>query len=256
MNLVWMYFTFAEHVGVAAGQQTEEFVVLAAKFWGEFSAGFWIMIFSMVAALFILVVPRLLPDKPIPKPLFQKKMGIAFSGGAVAVAALMFGPGMFPELSVWADLSAIQVSLSNSLTRTIGWTLLIFLIFFAGLGFSRWLQRHPVAATVIASAFVLLGMWLERWNIIVPTMTHPRLIPYTTYTPTLTEWALTAASFALFCLMFLIFFRIFPAVSIWEIAEGKVIQKAESKIVIPPPEPSAVRKKTRRWGYKIRGRGG
>jgi len=73
---------------------------------------------------------------------------------------------------------------------------------------------------------------------VVPTVTHPRLIPYGFYTPTLTEWSLIAASFALFMLLFLLFFRLFPAVSIWEVAEGRVIEEARSRVHIPKPEPA------------------
>jgi hypothetical protein len=80
-------------------------------------------------------------------------------------------------------------------------------------------------------------------------MTHARLILYSTYAPTLTEWSLTAASFALFGLMFFVFFKLFPAVSIWEVTEGEVIEEALSKVVIPPPVPTET-KRLRRWGSK------
>ncbi len=253
MNAVWMYFTLAEHIGIAAGQQVEEFPVFASKLWGEFSTGFWVMIASMVIAFWVLVVPKMVPDRPRQAIVLQPRTGLAFSGGALAVAAMMFGPGLAPSLQIWADLSSANLSFNTPETRTLGWFLIIAGLAMAALGFSRWLKHRTVTASVIASFFVLLGMWLERWNIIVPTMTHPRLIPYTTYQPTLTEGALTAASFALFMLMFLLFFRFFPAVSIWEIAEGKVIQEAQSKIVIPPPEPSEVGKRLRRWGIRNRG---
>ena len=92
-------------------------------------------------------------------------------------------------------------------------------------------------------------MWLERWIIIIPTMTRPRLIEYSTYSPTITELSLMAASFALFGLLFLTFFKLFPAVSIWEVAEGRVIEKAQSKITIPEPEPTPTRR-IRRWGFR------
>ena len=89
-------------------------------------------------------------------------------------------------------------------------------------------------------------MWIERWLIIIPTVTHPRLMPYTFYFPTLTEISLTAASAALLALMVLVFFKIFPAISIWEVSEQRVIEEAKSKIVIPPPEPSKT-DLLRRW---------
>jgi molybdopterin-containing oxidoreductase family membrane subunit len=122
--------------------------------------------------------------------------------------------------------------------RNATWILFILFMMGAGLGAALWLKSRPVLVTVIAGTLVLVGMWLERWNIVIPTMTHPRLIAYATYLPTLTELSLTAASVALFCLLFLIFFKLFPAVSIWEIAEGRVVEAARSGATIPEPEPS------------------
>jgi hypothetical protein len=102
-----------------------------------------------------------------------------------------------------------------------------------------WLRQHIEAQTVIASVAVVAGMWLERWNIVVPTLTHQRLIPWTTYTPTLTEWSLTAASFALFVLLLLLFFKLVPCVSLWEVEEGRVVDRAQARLEIPlPPESS------------------
>jgi Ni/Fe-hydrogenase subunit HybB-like protein len=100
-----------------------------------------------------------------------------------------------------------------------------------------WLKRHLTLATVTAGVAVVAGMWLERWSIIVPSVTHPRLVAWSTYTPTSTEWSLTAASVALFALLLMAFFKLFPAISIWEVAEGRVIDEVEATIHIPlPPE--------------------
>jgi Ni/Fe-hydrogenase subunit HybB-like protein len=96
---------------------------------------------------------------------------------------------------------------------------------------------------------VLVAMWLERWYIMIPTLTHPLLVPYSIYRPTLTEFALTAGSLALFALLFLLFFKLFPAVSIWEVAEGRVIEEAHAHIEIPAPEATST-KHLRRWGFK------
>ena len=40
------------------------------------------------------------------------------------------------------------------------------------------------------------------------------------YTPSLVEISLTAAEFAAFVLLFIVFAKLFPLVSIWEIKEG------------------------------------
>ena len=74
----------------------------------------------------------------------------------------------------------------------------------------------------IASMAVIVGMWLERLNIIVPSLTIPRL-NYTPqfYVPSLVEWALFLAGLAAFALAFLLFSKFFPIMSVWEIKEGR-----------------------------------
>jgi len=149
-----------------------------------------------------------------------------------------------PTGPMTADISGVSL-------RTLAWILLIGFGLLSLLTASPWLREHTVGASVIASVCVVIGMWLERWNIIVPTMTHARLVPWSIYTPSLTEVALTAGSFAIFGLLFLGFFRIFPAISIWEISEGRVLEKAASQVVIPTPEPTETRP-PRRWGIRPR----
>jgi Ni/Fe-hydrogenase subunit HybB-like protein len=239
MNLVWFYFTYAEHLSIAAGQQSEEFPVLASKLWGQYAGGFWSMVGLMVIALWMLVVPKILPVKMLQMPVFKPRYALAsLAVAGLILVSLVITPGIIPTAGI-SDVSS----------RNIAWGLLALLILSFLLAVAAWLKTRPVTATVIAAFSVVAGMWLERWNIIVPTMTHPRLVSYAVYHPTITEISLTAASVALFCLLFLIFFKLFPPVSIWEIAEGRVIQEAYSKVVIPSPE--AVEDKPQRsFGFR------
>jgi hypothetical protein len=41
------------------------------------------------------------------------------------------------------------------------------------------------------------------------------------YTPTWVEWSITAAAFAAFVLIFAIFAKVMPLISIWEVAESE-----------------------------------
>ena len=85
---------------------------------------------------------------------------------------------------------------------------------------NRW--TRTIIGTVLASVSVLIGMWLERFTIVVPTLVNPRLPwPQGFYFPTWIEWSLTAAFFATFILLYMIFTKLFPIVSIWEIREGR-----------------------------------
>ena len=231
MNAVWFYFTFAENLGIATGQQTYEMPILATKLWGEFAPSFWLMVACMAVAFWILVVPQLLPKpKPAVKPLpvFSRRFATASAGAMALFAALLVIPNF---------VSVPAAALSGApIASTILWTLLVVNAILFLLSVSPWLKAHPVSATVIASVFVVVGMWLERWNIIIPTVTHPMLVRYAAYTPTLTEISIAVASFAGFTFMFLVFFKLFPAISIWELVEGQVLDKAQSKVTIAHPE--------------------
>jgi molybdopterin-containing oxidoreductase family membrane subunit len=82
------------------------------------------------------------------------------------------------------------------------------------------LKRIP--GIFVTSVAVLIGMWLERLIIIVPTLANPRL-PYPTgiYVPSITEIGLFLAGLSAFALGFMGFSKLFPLISIWEIKEGR-----------------------------------
>jgi Ni/Fe-hydrogenase subunit HybB-like protein len=80
-------------------------------------------------------------------------------------------------------------------------------------------RTNPVVLYVV-SILVLIGMWFERFNIIVPSLGHD-FYPYTwgIYLPAVIDTTLTIASFAWFFLLFLGFIRLMPSVSIVEVKE-------------------------------------
>jgi Ni/Fe-hydrogenase subunit HybB-like protein len=83
-------------------------------------------------------------------------------------------------------------------------------------------KTKNIKGIFVASASVIVGMWLERLIIVVPSLANPRLeYPVGMYVPTLTEWSLFAGGVAVFILGFLLFAKFFPLISIWEIQEGR-----------------------------------
>jgi molybdopterin-containing oxidoreductase family membrane subunit len=85
--------------------------------------------------------------------------------------------------------------------------------------FSRWARRRQVVLYVV-SLLVLVGMWLERFNIIVPSLAHD-FSPYTwgIFRPALVDSTITIGSFGFFFLLFLGFVKLMPSVSIVEVKE-------------------------------------
>ena len=81
--------------------------------------------------------------------------------------------------------------------------------------------RTHVGMLFVISLLVNVGMWLERYVIIISSLSHdynPSVWPEL-YTPTWVETAITAGSFAWFFLLFLLFVKNFPAVSMTEVKE-------------------------------------
>lgn len=237
MTVIWAYFTYAENLTLAAGQQETEFRVLASKLWGDYAFSFWLMVGLMGIAFWLMVVPQLMPNAIRHLPISQPAYAIILMATGLVIVLLLTTP----------QYVLASTAIEGSDTRAVSWLAAAIALAAGIVGINMWLKQHPVVAVLIASAAVLGGMWLERWNIIIPTMTHPRLIYFGTYAPTLTEIALTAGSLALFVLLIIIFFKLFPPVSIWEIAEGRLIEADYEKVRISVPEPAnALRKRRER----------
>ena len=102
-------------------------------------------------------------------------------------------------------------------------------------------RTRTVAGTVVASISVIIGMWLERYTIVVPTLSHPRL-PWAqgVYTPSWVEVAITLGFGATFLFLYTLFTKFFPIVSIWEIWEGRekalpeLVERVRSYMPGPP----------------------
>ena len=79
---------------------------------------------------------------------------------------------------------------------------------------------RPIPMIVTASALVAVGMGIKRFIIVVPTLEVP-LMPFEfgTYTPTWVELSVTAGLVAAFVLLMTLSVKVFPIISIWEVAE-------------------------------------
>jgi molybdopterin-containing oxidoreductase family membrane subunit len=98
--------------------------------------------------------------------------------------------------------------------------LLCFVLPFPILAFKR---TRTILGTSIASVSILIGMWLERFLIIIPTYSEPMLpYPRGSYMPSWVELSLMAGLCAGFVLALMLFSKFFPVISIWEMEkEGK-----------------------------------
>lgn len=96
------------------------------------------------------------------------------------------------------------------------WTMVVcnFVVPFILLGIRK---LRTIKTAMITSVGVLIGMWLERYIIVAPTLGNPRLAAASgVYAPTWVEMAITAATFAGMIMLYLLFAKLFPIIAVWE----------------------------------------
>jgi Ni/Fe-hydrogenase subunit HybB-like protein len=100
-------------------------------------------------------------------------------------------------------------------------------------------KLRTVSGCVIASSTVIVGMWLERFLIIVPSLGH-KYLPYTWghYRPRPVEIIITISTFAAMMLLYVLFSKLVPIISIWElkIGEHDVADATPSEAALLPPQ--------------------
>ena len=83
-------------------------------------------------------------------------------------------------------------------------------------------RLRTITGCVVASCSVVVGMWLERFLLIVPSLSR-KYLPYTygSYRPQPVEIMLLVASFAAMALLYTLFAKFVPIISIWELKAGE-----------------------------------
>jgi len=178
-------------------------------------------IFSGIGALIVVmaILRRALHLEKYLKPLHFNNMGLlllvmslAWLYFTIAEYLTVFYGAEHSEMTVfWAKLSG------EFAPHFWGQVLTCFVIPFVLL-ISR--RTRTIVGTVIAGTSVVIGMWLERFIILVPTLARPMLsYPQPTYQPNWVEWSVMAACTAAIILIFVLFSKFFPIVSVWELEE-------------------------------------
>ena len=81
--------------------------------------------------------------------------------------------------------------------------------------------RNNIPVMMVVSLLLNLGMWLERFMIVTPTFAHG-FYPWTWtdhWMPSWVQWGIVAGSFGWFSMLFMLFCKIFPTVSMYEVKE-------------------------------------
>ena len=94
-------------------------------------------------------------------------------------------------------------------------------------------KTRTIVGAVIAGVSVNIGMWVERYLVIVPSLARPHLAyGLGTYTPSWVKWSIAAGCVAFFFLLHALFTKVFPVIAVWEIEEAqeRSIPEAEERL--------------------------
>ncbi len=187
-------------------------------------------IFSGIAAIILAmgVVRRAYRLEAYLKPVHFDNLGLL-----LLVMALLWFYFTFAEfLTTYygAEPSHMAVFVSKTQGRFAGsfWTMVVACFVVPVALLARRRTRATVWGTVVAAVSVEIGMWLERFLIVVPSLSVPRLpMEAAPYAPSWVEWSLFTAFVAVFILLYAAFTKLFPIVSIWEVREGRARSVAD-----------------------------
>lgn len=234
LGVVYAYFTFNEYWTPLYKFAEAERGYLGAVFSGPFAPVFW---FTQIGGL---LVPLLLLTLPtiswVPRlrtvPLLTPRPAVAAVAAAAGVLVVLRTSGA--PAAALGDVEALRTLAPWALAAFSLWLFVALLPFF---------RARPIAAAVVASVLVNVGAWLKRFVIIVPTLQYPFLpiqrapAGWATYTPTWVEWSITAAALAGFALIYILFSKVFPIVSIWETRETAHGHESAPEAVVHAPAP-------------------
>lgn len=146
-------------------------------------------------------------------------------GKLLLLMSILWAYFVFAErLTVWYGNEPSEMAVLWATQRgdyaPLYWTMVVcnFIVPLTILGNPR---TRTILGCVFASSCVVVGMWLERFLIVVPSLTHKQL-PYSwgTYQPTPVELTIMAATFAAMVLLYTLFAKFVPIIAIWELKAG------------------------------------
>ena len=147
-------------------------------------------------------------------------------GRLLLMMSLLWGYFVFAErLTIWygnepSEMEVFWVTQRGSFAPLF-WTMVVcnFVVPLTILSLKR---LRTISGCVVASCGVLVGMWIERFLIVVPSLSHKHL-PYSWghYSPQPVEIIITTATFAAMILLYTLFAKLVPIISVWELKVGE-----------------------------------
>ncbi len=214
-DLFYIYFNIAEYFTLGYKMEQAEQGLLAALMGGSYAPAFWLtQIGGLLVPAILLIVPSIAPLGRLRRLPVLRPLPLAL--GAVLAGMELVAPAPSLEIRSW------MWSFGPTPWLTAAFLLLLGLLLISLLPA---LHARPIAAYVLAGVLIVVQAWVKRYLIVVPTLLHPFLpmepapAAWLQYHPTWVEWSITLGAIAGFALVYALFTKVFPIISLWETRE-------------------------------------
>ena len=229
LDIIYIYFNISEYMTIGFKLQEGEKGLRTARFGGQYALAFWLtQIGGLIVPAFLFVLPNIGAVEKVRRVRLLRPVPLGLSTAVAGVVLMLLTATSAPRAVVGLDPTLSLNVLSIVLTVLAG----LFLIALLPV-----MRAHPIGTWVVASSFVVVQAWIKRYLIVVPTLLHPYLpiqnVPaeWSNYIPSWVELSITAGAMAGFVLLYTLFSKVFPIVSIWETREGHEPVKEPVKVV-------------------------
>lgn len=170
---------------------------------------------------------------------YIRKIHFVGAGMILLVLSLLYGYFTFSEyFSRWFSHKKVDTELLNTLFSKYFWEFILanyigVLIPVVILFFKKF---RTIKLITFAAVIAVLGLWLNRYLIVIPTLETPYLpiqdtrTEFITYSATWVEYALSFAGIAAFCLFFTLIVRFVPVIPISGIIDYERDRNKKKKV--------------------------
>lgn len=204
----------------------------------------YFIIAGLYSGVAVIIISMFLIRKYFNLEKYILKIHFVSAGIILLIISLLFGYFTFSEyFSRWFSHKTHDINLLETLFSGYFWQFIfanyigvlipIIILFFKKL--------RTIKLITFASVVAVLGLWLNRYLIVIPTLETPYLPIQDTrpefihYTATWIEWSLTFAGIASFCLLFTLLMKFVPIIPMSGIIdqerEPKIIKRKEKSII-------------------------
>jgi molybdopterin-containing oxidoreductase family membrane subunit len=171
---------------------------------------------------------------------YIRQMHFKVGGIILLILAMLYGYFTFTEyFSRWFSHKAIDTNLLDKLFTRYFWEFVLanYIGILIPIGILFFKKFRTIKWVTIAAVIALVGLWLNRYIIVIPTLETPYIpiqdtrIDYIFYSASWVEKALSFAGIAAFLLMFTLIGKIVPLVPMNYILDSETSHKKENKKV-------------------------